>query len=225
MSPESQDVPGFQSAQGATTHIETPKGLVTIRSHCPPDFFSTLKLDSGLGDFAHYSSLIKRLDILAQIVLSKDGKVVVAVVPSGGKDVVIAYTASYYPGPRERWAALGELMYEMAIIEVSRNYRGLHLSSIIFKTIMDDDFFEDKVAYMNGFSWHWDLDGSGLTMAEYRRMMHGLLRANGFQEYPTNEPNIAIREENLFMARVGSRVSEKDRRRFQNLLFGIVDDD
>ena len=224
MSPESQDVPGFQSAHGAT-RIETPKGLVTIRSHCSPDFFFTLKPDSGLGDFAHYSSLIKRLDVLAEIASSKDGRVVIASVSSQGREVVIAYTASQYPGPRERWAALGDLMYEMAIIEVSRNYRGLHLSSIILKAIMDDDFFEDKIAYMNGFSWHWDLDGSGLTLAEYRRMIHGMLKTRDFQEYPTNEPNIAIREANLFMARVGSRVSQKDRRRFQNLLFGIVDED
>jgi acetoin utilization protein AcuA len=87
---------------------------------------------------------------------------------------------------------------------------------------MEDDFFEDKIAYMNGFSWHWDLDGSGLTMAQYRAMMINLLNKGGFQEVYTNEPNIALRQENLFMARIGSRVSEQDLARFRDLRFGIV---
>jgi acetoin utilization protein AcuA len=96
------------------------------------------------------------------------------------------------------------------------------IASKIFDVIMDDDFFEDKIAYMNGFSWHWDMDGSGLTMPEYRRMMLRLLRKHGFEECYTNEPNVALREENFFMVRIGSRVSEEDRKRFRDLRFGIV---
>jgi acetoin utilization protein AcuA len=52
--------------------------------------------------------------------------------------------------------------------------------------------------------------------------MLNLMKNHGFQEYYTNEPNIAIREENIFMARIGSRVSVEDQHRFRNLRFGIV---
>ena len=83
--------------------------------------------------------------------------------------------------------------------------------------ILADDFFEDKIAYMNGFSWHWDLDGSGLTMAEYRKMMMHLMKIYGSRRDYTDEPNIAIREENIFMARIGSSVSAEDQQRFRNL--------
>jgi acetoin utilization protein AcuA len=43
----------------------------------------------------------------------------------------------------------------------------------------------------------------------------------GFREVYTNEPNIALREENLMMIRVGSRVTPEDQRRFRYLRFGI----
>ena len=110
----------------------------------------------------------------------------------------------------------------MAALEVSRNYRGMGIAGKIFRLLMQDDFFEDKIAYICGFSWHWDLDGSGLTMAQYRRMMLGLLKRYGFEECYTNEPNVALREENFFMVRIGSRVSQEDRIRFRDLRFGIV---
>ncbi len=113
-------------------------------------------------------------------------------------------------------------MYEMGALEVSRNYRGKGIAKLIFSAIMDDNFFEDKIAYMNGFSWHWDLDGSFLTMSEYRTMMMKLLKEHGFQECYTNEPNIALREENFFIVRIGQRVSEIDRKSFRNLRFGIL---
>jgi acetoin utilization protein AcuA len=114
-------------------------------------------------------------------------------------------------------------MYEMGALEVSRNWRKMSIGKRIFSMIMDEDgFFEEKIAYMNGFSWHWDLDGSGLTLAQYRRMMLGLIRPYGFQECYTNEPNIALRQENFFTVRIGSKVSEEDRARFRNLRFGIV---
>jgi acetoin utilization protein AcuA len=113
-------------------------------------------------------------------------------------------------------------MYEMGALEVSRNYRGMGIAGKIFRLLMQDDFFEDKIAYMYGFSWHWDLDGSGLTMAQYRKMMLGLIKRYGFGECYTNEPNVSLREENFFMVRIGSRVSQEDQTRFRDLRFGIV---
>jgi acetoin utilization protein AcuA len=113
-------------------------------------------------------------------------------------------------------------MYEMGALEVSRNFRQVGLAHAMIQETLSDVFFEWKIAYMNGFSWHWDLDGTRLGMTQYGKMMLRLLKKHGFQEYYTNEPNIALREENLFMARIGSRVSEQDRKRFRNLRFGIV---
>jgi acetoin utilization protein AcuA len=110
----------------------------------------------------------------------------------------------------------------MGAIEVSRNFRKLRIGNRLLERLLAAPLFDDKIAYMNGFSWHWDLDGSAMTIAEYRRMMIRLLNPYGFQEFYTNEPNIAIREENVFMARIGSRVSDEDRGRFRSLRFGVI---
>jgi len=200
--------------------FETPHGNLVVYPGRPAGSFEGLSLDSGLGNFAHYSSIIQRLDVLDKIASGKDGRVTLAV-----KDeiVVVGYVTWSYPDKSERWSKLGDLMYELAAIEVSRNYRHLHIGRTMIAAVLEDSFFEEKITYMNGFSWHWDLDGTGLTMSEYRRVMIRLLRGFGFKEQFTNEPNIALREENLFMARIGSKVSEDDQKRFRNLRFGMVD--
>jgi acetoin utilization protein AcuA len=198
---------------------ETGRGTLSIVPRCPPELFSKLELDKGLGNFSHYSSIIQKLDVFSKVASERDGRVTLAIIRDR---VIVGYGACWYPGPDERWSKLGDLLYEMGALEVSRNFRKLNLGTKIVAVILEDDFFNDKIAYMNGFSWHWDLDGSGLTMAEYRLVMIRLLKTHGFQDCYTNEPNIALREENLFMVRIGSRVSEEDRARFRDLRFGIV---
>jgi len=200
--------------------FETPDGTLALYPSCPPGSFEGLKLDSGLGNFAHYSSIIQRFDVLDKIAAGRDGRVSLAVKDDS---IVVGYVTCSYPDKTERWSKLGDLMYELAAIEVSRNYRHLHIGGEMVAVLIEDSFFEEKITYMNGFSWHWDLDGTGLTMSEYRRVMIRLLKKFGFQEQYTNEPNIALREENLFMARTGSKVSEEDQKRFRNLRFGIVE--
>lgn len=204
----------------AAKKFETPDGTLTLYPRCPEGSFAGLDLDSGLGNFAHYSSIIQRFDVFDKIAAGKDGRVSLAL---KDEHIVVGYVTCSYPDKTERWSKLGDLMYELAAIEVSRNYRHLHIGRAMVAALIEDSFFEERITYMNGFSWHWDLDGTGLTMSEYRRVMIRLLKSFGFQEHYTNEPNIALREENLFMARIGPKVTEEDQKRFRNLRFGIVD--
>jgi acetoin utilization protein AcuA len=200
--------------------LNTPHGEVTLYHKCPPGYFSHLQLESGLGNFAHYSSIIQKLDVFERVAAQPEGRVTICLNEQGA---LVAYACCWYPEKEDRWSKLGTLMYELGALEVSRNYRHGGIADAIVGTLMADTFFEEKIAYMNGYCWHWDLDGTGLTMMQYRQMMINFLKKFGFQEYYTNEPNIALREENIFMARIGSHVSEEDQRRFRNLRFGIVD--
>jgi acetoin utilization protein AcuA len=197
--------------------FETPHGLVSLYARCPSGFFGELRLDSGIGDFADYSSIIQTLDEFEKIASGKDGRVTLALLE---QTVIVGYFACWYPKPGERWSKLGELMYEMGAIEVSRNYRNLGLARQLVQTILSEPFIEDKIAYMNGYSWHWDVDGSGFPVSQYRTVHLKLLEPYCFQEFRTNEPNISLREENIFMARIGSRVSPEDQKRFRHLTFG-----
>lgn len=211
---------GSNTGQTQERWVETPRGKLLFRALCPPGSFAGLELDPGLGSFPHYSSMIQKLEMFQKIASGEDGNVILAL---ANEKMVVGYACCYYPAPGERWSALGKLMYEMGAIEVSRNWRNLGIAQQLVQVAMDRDFYEDKIAYMNGFSWHWDLEGTGFSLAQYRQMMINLMKPYGFREYPTNEPNIAIREENVFLARIGSRVSEQDVRKFRKLLFGILE--
>ena len=199
--------------------FETGRGRITINPKCPPGSFKELRLDSGLGSFPHYSSIIQKLETFEKVASGKDGRVALALID---ENIIIGYMASWYPDSTERWSKLGELMYEFGAIEVSRDFRKMGIAAQMVLSVLRDDFFDEKISYMNGYSWHWDVDGSGLTLVQYRKMMLNFMKPFGFEEYYTNEPNIALRQENLFMARIGSKVSEEDQLRFRNLRFGIV---
>jgi acetoin utilization protein AcuA len=203
---------------GRTIIHETARGKLFIRTICPPGFFSDLKLDEGLGRFSHYSSIIHNLEAFETIASRKEGRVTLALLEP---NLIVGYGTCWYPDPDERWSALGELMYEMSSVEVSRNFRGLQLAGLILEATMNEDFFEDKITYMCGFSWHWDLEGSGMNAVQYRQVMMRLYSRVGFREVYTNEPNIALREENVMMIRLGSRVTPEDRQRFRYLRFGV----
>lgn len=198
--------------------VESDVGRIVIRSKCDPLFFQDLKMDDGLGTFSHYSSIVKKMDSFEKYALRDDSRVSVAI---RDPNMVVGYCIGSYPEPSDRWILLGKLMYELAALEISRNFRGLNLAHLLIQQTMNDDFFEDKITYMCGYSWHWDLEGKNLTAGQYRNMMKQLYGRFGFREVYTNEPNIALRPENIMMIRVGSRVSAEDHMKFRHLRFGI----
>lgn len=199
--------------------FETGSGQIIIHPRCSAGSFKGLQLDAGLGNFAHYSSIIQKLETFEKIASGKDGRVALALID---ENIIVAYMVCWYPDSTDRWSKLGELMYEFGAIEVSRNFRKMGIAAEMVSSVIRNDFFDEKISYMNGYSWHWDVDGSSLTLVQYRKMMLNFMKPFGFEEYYTNEPNIALRQENLFMARIGSKVSEEDQLRFRNLRFGIV---
>jgi acetoin utilization protein AcuA len=195
--------------------------MISIRDKCLPQFFPGLRFDSGMGISSDYLSVITQLETFQEIANEKNGQVALAL---EGDELVVAYIVCRHPDTEERWNKLGEVMYEMGAIEVSRNYRRRGIARQMIGRVLSDVFFEDKITFLSSFSWHWDLVGTGLTLARYRRMMVGLMEGYGFLEYYTNEPNVTIKEENIFMARMGSGVLQEDKKRFRNLRFGVTCD-
>lgn len=193
--------------------------MLSIRYRLVPELSEDVSLDAGIGNFGEYASIIQNIDTFRSVGERKDGRVALAL---EGDGLIVGYVTCGRPDLAERWSKLGGLMYEMEAIEVSRNFRRQGIGRRMIETVLCDDFFEDKIAYISSFCWHWDLQGSGLTSEAYRNMMVRLMESHGFREYYSNEPNLAIKKENIFMARIGSRVSANDRKRFRNLRFGIT---
>lgn len=196
------------------------QGLIAIYAKCSTAFLNDLEMDAGFGNFRNYSSIIQQREELCSIAESKDSRVTVAVLR---QKVLVGYFACHYPKHDERWSKLGELMYELGALEVSRNFRKHGIARKLIKPVLSETFIEDKITFMVGYSWTWDVNASGFTLEEYRNVHLKLLEPYNFQEFYTNELNVRMRDENIFMARIGSRVGPSDVKRFRRLALGIID--
>jgi acetoin utilization protein AcuA len=135
---------------------------------------------------------------------------------------IIGFGVLAYPQPGDRWVELGAgVMMEVMAIEVARSWRRTRIASRILKMVVDDPQLEDKIFYMVGYSWTWDLAGTQKTALEYRAMLEHLFEQQGFQVYQTNEPNVCLKPENVLMCRLGNNISRETRNRFKWLRFGL----
>ncbi|MFC1580430.1 hypothetical protein ACFL4N_05895 [Thermodesulfobacteriota bacterium] len=135
---------------------------------------------------------------------------------------VVGFGILRYPSPDERWTRVGpQIMMEISIIEVSRPWRGMGLSRKILELLMVHPLKEKRIIYMVGYSWTWDLVGKGMTPMGYRNMLIQIFSRNGLQVFQTNEPNISLRTENVFMARIGAGISEETKKRFKWVRFNL----
>ncbi len=194
-------------------------GEVRIVARCTPEQIRACTFSPQFGTYAQYKSLYTRRESLEEQAAQPDANVVLAL---AGERHIIGFGVLARPDPDERWAGLGPgVMLEVKVIEVSRNWRSHGIASRILDKMHTDPAIEDIIAYMVGYSWTWDLEGAGVTAQQYRGMLIRLFEPFGYKEYQTNEPNICLKPENLFMARIGGNISEDMRTRFKWLCFGM----
>lgn len=197
----------------------TLKGDVRVRSFCDPAEIKTYTFDDQFGTHAHYKSLFTRRESLEINAAMPDANVVLAV---SRINHIIGFGVLAYPDPDERWAELGPgIMMEVKALEVARDMRSAKLGHGLIEMMLDHPLIEDKIVYLVGYSWTWDLEGNNLTALQYRQMMIGLFEPFGFQEYQTNEPNICLKPENIFMGRIGKNISPEMQSNFKWLRFGV----
>ena len=200
--------------------VSSSLGELRIRSFCTPDEIRQLSFDHQFGTHAHYRSLYTKRESLERKAEQPDTSVVLAIADSKR---IVGFGVLAYPDPEERWAQLEpKLMMEVNAIEVSREWRSKKVARGIVQMMKVHPKIEDKVAYFVGYSWTWDLDGNRMTAQQYRQMMARLFEPFGFEEYQTNEPNICLKPENIFMARIGENVSKELQNQFKWLRFGMT---
>ena len=199
--------------------ISTARGEVHIRSFCRPYEIRQYDFDSEFNAHKDYKSLYTQRNSLETNSRHPETNVVLALAHS---QTIIGFGVLGYPGPGERWTKLDAgLMMEVKAIEVARSWRQADIASRILKMVVDYPQMEDKIFYMVGYSWTWDLAGTGKTAQDYRMMLIHLFERYGFHVYQTNEPNVCLKPENLFMCRVGTNISNTTRDRFKWLRFGL----
>ncbi|KPJ76854.1 MAG: hypothetical protein AMJ54_10080 [Deltaproteobacteria bacterium SG8_13] len=209
----------MSSSQPAESARDTRNADVRIRSFCSAREIGLLKFNPQFGAHAQYKSLYTRKESLEQIAAQPDANVTLAV---QADRMIVGFGVLAYPEPSERWAQLQpQVMAEVKAIEVARDWRSKKVAGRILEKLTSHRSMEEKIAYMVGYSWTWDLDGTRKTAQQYRQMLIRLFEPCGFIEYQTNEPNICLKPENLFMGRVGQAVDEQTIQAFKWLRFGI----
>ena len=191
---------------------------VRILPFCRPETIRDYAFDRQFGTHAQYRSIYTKRETLETNARQEGVNVTLAVADRS----IVGFGVLSHPEPEDRWIELGKgAMMEVKVIEVARTWRSSGIAHAILQSLLSQPDIETKIVYMVGYSWTWDLDGTHKTAQAYRNMMIHLFEPFGFQELQTNEPNICLKPENLFMARIGKAVSEDIRTRFKWLRFGV----
>jgi acetoin utilization protein AcuA len=198
---------------------ETKHRMIRLCNFCTPDEIHRYTFDREFKNYAQYKSIYTKRKTLEEKAGQSDTNVVLALVD---KAHIIGFGVLTYPEETERWARLKPgLMMEIKALEVCRSWRSAKVAKGILNMLLSQQGVENKILYLVAYSWTWDLEGTNKTIDEYRKMLIHLYTSFGFQEYLTNEPNICLKPENFFMARIGKNVSQEFIRKFKWLVFDI----
>ena len=197
----------------------THRADVRIRSFCSAAEIRQCKFDRQFTFYDHYKSLYTSRELLEKPAEESDTNIVLALAEQSH---IIGYGVLTYPDPGERWADLGpKIMMEIEAIEVCRDWRSLKIAPCIAKMMVALPQIEEKIVYLVGYSWTCDLKETRKPAQQYRQMFINLFQPHGFEEYRTNEPNVCLKPENLFMCRVGKNITQVILDRFKWLRFGL----
>jgi acetoin utilization protein AcuA len=193
-------------------------GEIRVRSFCRAEEINEYSFDKQFGTHAQYRSIYTKRETLEKNAMQDGANVTLAI----AGHTIIGFGVLNYPEPEDRWNELGPgIMMEVKAIEVARSWRSSRIAHGILKLLLSHPQIEAMIVFMVGYSWTWDLDGTKKSAQAYRNMMIRLFEPFGFQEFQTNEPNICLKPENLFMGKIGEAVPEEIRTRFKWLRFGV----
>jgi acetoin utilization protein AcuA len=199
--------------------LETPMGTLSVYAFASPDEIRRLSFDGQFGEHPGFRSLYTRRASLIKRAAQEDTNVVLAVTD---KKNIIGFGVLACPEPDQRWARLEpKVMMEVKAIEVARDWRQMGVGSVLVKGMLSHPGVEEKIVYFVGFTWTWDLRWTKITASQYRKMMIRLFQPFQFNECKTNEPNICLDADNLFMCRIGKKIDDRLLDEFKWLSFGV----
>lgn len=155
-------------------------------------------------------------EALIEIAGLPEGRIIVA----RHGDTIVGYVTFHCPDEMESWSE-GNMpdLIELGAIEVAKDYRGVGLGKLMIGTAFLEDQMENLIVFTTEYYWHWDLEGSGLNVWEYRKMMEKLMESVGMIWYATDDPEICSHPANCLMVRIGKRVPLSSEEKFDRVRF------
>jgi acetoin utilization deacetylase AcuC-like enzyme/GNAT superfamily N-acetyltransferase len=203
--------PGGNAVPSRVKTWETSKGPLLLRDFCPPSLVERLRADEGLHAFARLAE--REQALLLDIAKNPDCALSLAHTPDG---VMVGEVTLTFGD--EWWEGIDEL-YEVTI-EVSSTWRNLGIARQLLAFALEIETLEDMILFAMGLTWHWDIEGMGMTPHGYRERLARLFASQGFIEYSTTEPNINMEPANILLVRVGKRVDPFVVKRFLKRIGG-----
>ncbi|TMN21191.1 GNAT family N-acetyltransferase [Lentibacillus cibarius] len=158
----------------------------------------------------------KQFEALLSIADLTEGRIIIA----RTKDTIVGYVTYLHPDPMERWSTFNmDNLMELGAIEVIPAYRGAKIASGLLEVSMMDDYMENYIIISTEYYWHWDLDGTRLSVWDYRKVMEKMMAAGGLLPAPTDDPEIISHPANCLMVRIGNNVPESSIKQFDKLRF------
>ena len=188
---------------------ETSPATLFLQDFCTAPFVESLRPDDGLHAFTHRPE--REHQLLAKIGARPDSILTLAYTRQG----VIVGQVTLTPAD-SYWQGLTNT-YEIAV-EVSAGWRERGIALQLLTLVFELDCLDDLIIIGLGLSWHWDIEGLGLTSFAYRAMIERLFARYGFAEFFTMEQNIRMDPANIFLARLGRRVAADNLNQFYNRL-------
>jgi hypothetical protein len=189
----------FRKSNGSPLRrgFETAAGSLILQSVCSPALVASLKAERGLHAFAH--SPEREHHLLLEIAEHSHRALTLAYTPGG--EIVGQVTLA----PADPWWQGVANTYELAM-EVSVHWRRLGMARHLLSLALAFDAVEEMILVALGLSWHWDLEGSGLSPFRYRSLLAHILEPYHFFECLTDEPNVGMDPANILLVRIGKDV-------------------
>lgn len=195
------------------TEQDTDLGEVIIEG--PLSSFNLKQYDfhEGLKAFRPAANQFKAILEISDL---EEGRIIIA----RQKTTIIGYVTYLHPDPLERWSNFKmEDLIELGAIEIASEFRGYKLGSQLLRVSMMDPNIENYIVFSTEYYWHWDLEGTKISIWDYRKVMEKMMFAGGLVPAPTDDPEIISHPANCLMVRIGKNVSEKSIEKFNRLRF------
>lgn len=191
--------------------LETPKGKVEILGPVSSEYIAGLEINNNLNNFRNAP---RQKEALIMVANQPEGIVYIA----RHENEIIGYVMFHYPSQFSRWNKHPRLL-ELGAIEISREWKKLGIATKLLEEAFKNPVLEDYIVITTEFYWHWDLEGSGLNVWAYQKMLKKLFGSAGFKRRHTDDPEILEHPANMLMVRFGRNINESHLKAFEDLLY------
>lgn len=192
--------------------LEDNRELV-MEGPVPPAQLSQLTMHKALDAFRRPHD---QHEAIVEIAGLDEGRIII--VREG--DVIVGYVTFHYADELERWSEGGMTdLIELGAIEVANEYRSYGLGKKMIQLAFAEDQLENMIVFTTEYYWHWDLEGTKLTVWDYRKMMENLMKSVGMVWFATDDPEICSHPANCLMVKIGKEVPLSSVEHFDRVRF------